>query len=92
MDTFTIYYDYSHNELITADETRTRAIETIENNNLHIEKLESLTLHTVWTMLKPEYQEQILDELIQDTLRDDFSYRTFELTEVEQRKLDNLCR
>ena len=83
MDTFTIYYDCDHWELITADEAETRAKEIIELNDLHIEKLEKLTLHTIWTMLKPEYQEQILDELIQEVLQEDFVCRTFELTEVE---------
>ena len=77
-----IYYDTNRAEILTADEAYERALETIENEELYIDELKSLSPQILWTMLDENHRADILNELVDIVLKEDFICRNFSDSEL----------
>lgn len=77
-----IYYDTNRSEILTADEAYERALETIDIEELYVDELKSLSPQTLWTMLDENHRSDILNELIDVVLKEDFICRDFSDSEL----------
>lgn len=73
-----VYLSTRSNEMLTEEEAMEIATEIVENNEYHIDILDSLNNYEIWDMLTEEARNTIFNRAITEALEEDFIVREFE--------------